>query len=214
MKRILLSILATGILVVSGCGEPPAPPTYTLSVSVSPSGGGSVSPSDGEYQEGTQVAVTATPASGYTFDYWAGDASGSLAATTVTMDSDKSITAYFVAEAPPPPAITQEDIDAARQVLLEHWDARNSYDAERTLACLEESYRQEIEAEVRSEISQMQGAGITIGVEEEAEPVITDEGVIEIRVLLDLPFPIPSRHRIYYLMKLDGEWKICRPPEE
>ena len=288
MKGILLSILATGILVLSGCGEPAAEPpptpatytlgvsvspsgagsvsptggefeegtevtvtatpasgytfdywgddtsgslatttiimdsdksitahfaivkatTYSLSVSVSPSGGGSVSPSEGEYEEGTEVTVTATPASDYTFYYWGDDASGSVATTTITMDSDKSITAHFASKPPPKPAVTQADVDAARQTLVEYWDARNSYDVERVLACYEESYRQEREEEVRSEVSRQKGVGIKIGVEEEAEPVITDEGIIEIRLKLDLPFPLPSRHVTYYMVKVNGEWKI------
>jgi len=218
MKLILLSVLAAGILVLGGCGQPavetPAPATYTLSAGVSPSDGGSVSPASGVYEEGTEVTVTATPASDYTFDYWDGDASGSLATVTVTMYSDKSITAYFAMEAPPPPAITEEDIDAAWQVVLEYWEGRNSYDLERVLACYEESYRQDREEEVASEISQMQMARITIEVEEEAEPVITDEGIIELRVQLNLPFPIPARHIIYYMVKVDGEWEIGCPPEE
>ena len=119
MKRILLSILVSGILLLSACGTPTtapsteapaaAPPTerqtYTLSTSVSPSGAGSVAPSDGQYEEGTLLTLTAIPASGYAFDYWDGDASGSSITITLTMDSDKSITAHFkVIEAEPTPA--------------------------------------------------------------------------------------------------------------
>ena len=73
-------------------------PTYTLSVTVSPSGAGSVSPAGGQYKSGEQVVLTASPASGYTFDYWWGSASGSSPTTTITMDSDKSITANFMAQ--------------------------------------------------------------------------------------------------------------------
>jgi uncharacterized repeat protein (TIGR02543 family) len=70
-------------------------PTHTLSVSLSPSGAGSVSPAGGQYKSGEQVILAASPASGYTFDYWWGSASGSSPTITVTMDSDKSITANF-----------------------------------------------------------------------------------------------------------------------
>jgi uncharacterized repeat protein (TIGR02543 family) len=73
----------------------PTTQTYTLSTSVSPSGAGSVSPSGGQYESGIQVTLTATPASGYTFDYWTGSASGSSATITITIDSDKSLTAHF-----------------------------------------------------------------------------------------------------------------------
>jgi len=68
---------------------------YTLTVNVSPSGAGSISPSGGQYELGEQVTLTATPASGYVFDYWDGAASGSSSTVTVNMDSDKVITAHF-----------------------------------------------------------------------------------------------------------------------
>lgn len=73
-------------------------PTYTLSVSVSPSGAGSVSPAGGKYESGEQVVLTASPATGYTFDHWWGSASGSSPTITITMDSDKSITANFMTQ--------------------------------------------------------------------------------------------------------------------
>jgi len=75
---------------------------HTLTTIVSPSGAGSVSvsPSGGEYEPGVQVTLTANPASGYTFDHWSGDASGTWATTVVTMDYDRVITAYFQ-EVPP-----------------------------------------------------------------------------------------------------------------
>jgi len=41
------------------------------------------------------VTLTASPASGYVFERWAGGASGSSNPVTVTMTSDKSITAHF-----------------------------------------------------------------------------------------------------------------------
>jgi len=74
----------------------PPPPQYTLSVSVSPSGSGSVSPSGGTYTSGTQVTLTATPASGYRFDSWSGSISSTSNPVTITMDGNKSVTAKFV----------------------------------------------------------------------------------------------------------------------
>jgi len=74
---------------------PPPSETYTLHTIVSPSGAGSVSPSGGEYESGVQVTLTASPASGYTFDYWSGSASGESPTVTITMDSSKSLTANF-----------------------------------------------------------------------------------------------------------------------
>jgi hypothetical protein len=73
-------------------------PTYTLTVSVSPSGAGSVSSSGGQYKSGAQVILTASPASGYTFDHWSGSASGNTSSIAITMESDENLTANFRAQ--------------------------------------------------------------------------------------------------------------------
>ena len=73
-------------------------PTYTLSVVVSPSEAGSVSPAGGQYKSGEQVSLTASPASGYIFDHWSGDSSGITSTIPITMDSDKSVTASFMTQ--------------------------------------------------------------------------------------------------------------------
>jgi len=83
----------------------PSVETYTLTTIVSPSGAGSVSPSVGEYESGEQVTLTATPASGYRFDYWQDMASSSSNVitsntVTITMNTHKAITAYFAEEPP------------------------------------------------------------------------------------------------------------------
>jgi len=71
---------------------------HYLSVRIIPSGGGNVylNPSGGIYDSGTSVAITAIPYEGWAFDHWEGDVTGSSSSVTITMDSDKSITAYFV----------------------------------------------------------------------------------------------------------------------
>jgi len=96
-----IAIIVVIVLVIPSLLQTP---THTLSVSVTPSGAGSVSPSGGEYESGVQVTLTASPASGYTFDYWSGSASGTIPTVTVTIDSDKSLTANF--ETAPPDAIS------------------------------------------------------------------------------------------------------------
>jgi len=88
---------------------------YTLTVTVSPSGGGTVSrnPADQDpttpgyqYEDGTTVTLTATPASDYEFNHWSGNASGTSATTSVLMTGNKSVTANFTEEAAPGPAPT------------------------------------------------------------------------------------------------------------
>ena len=114
---------------------------------------------------------------------------------------------------PPPPAtLPQEDVDAARQVVFEYWDAYNNYDAEGVLAFLEESYRQEREEEIRSDIGRMQSFGVTLTVEEEAEPTITPEGEVEIKMKINTP--LGTKHVTYHLVKINDEWKICLAVEE
>jgi len=72
-----------------------AVPSYTLVTKVV--GSGTVSPSSGSYTSGTAVSLTATPAAGYLFSGWSGDASGSTSPLSVTMTGNKSITATFTA---------------------------------------------------------------------------------------------------------------------
>ena len=70
--------------------------TYTLTTAVSPSGGGTTNPAVGPhtYASGTVVAVTATPAAGYTFSSWSGACTGT-GACSVTMNGNKTVTANF-----------------------------------------------------------------------------------------------------------------------
>ena len=68
--------------------------TYTLTTTSSPSGGGTVT-GGGAYNTGTVVSVTATPNSGYRFDRWSGDCTGTDACS-VTMTAARSVTAHFV----------------------------------------------------------------------------------------------------------------------
>jgi len=75
-------------------GDPP--PTYSLTTSAV---NGSVSPLEGEFDEGTVVSLTATPDVGYEFSHWSGDASGTTNTVNITMDSDKSVVANFAPEA-------------------------------------------------------------------------------------------------------------------
>jgi hypothetical protein len=68
---------------------------YTLTIAAN--GNGTTNPPVGThiYDPGTVVSITATPDTGSKFDSWSGDASGTTSTITITMDSDKSLTAYF-----------------------------------------------------------------------------------------------------------------------
>jgi hypothetical protein len=74
--------------------------THDLTMAVDPSGSGTTNPSPGThtYTENNVVNITATPGAGYGFDHWTGDVTNiNTASTTVTMNADKTVTAYFVA---------------------------------------------------------------------------------------------------------------------
>lgn len=69
---------------------------FTLNVSAV---NGSVlrNPNQLTYPNGTNVVLTATPNTGYSFDSWSGDATGSVSPLTINMNGNKNITANFTA---------------------------------------------------------------------------------------------------------------------
>jgi len=54
-------------------------------------------PNQTTFSHGTSVVLTATPAVGYTFTSWSGDAIGTVSPLTVIMNSEKNITANYTA---------------------------------------------------------------------------------------------------------------------
>jgi uncharacterized repeat protein (TIGR02543 family) len=149
-KRKLAGIIVACIAVIVAAillihfkpweGIPPAE-TYALTTVVSPSGAGYVSPSGGEYEPGDQVTITASPASGYTFDHWSGSASANITTITITMDSDKSVTANF--ETAPINAISVQT--AWTTGWPENWDADAANDGLRIWVELLDSNESRIE---------------------------------------------------------------------
>jgi len=68
---------------------------YDLTINIE--GEGSTDPEEGThtYYDGEEVTVEAIPAEGWYFDQWTGDYEGTDEEITVTMDEDKSLTAWF-----------------------------------------------------------------------------------------------------------------------
>jgi len=82
---------------------------YYLNVEVSPSEGGVVelNPSEGVYEPGTAVVLRAIPNEGWVFDHWDGIETpspfintASNNPVTIVMNSNRTVTAYFVRENP------------------------------------------------------------------------------------------------------------------
>ena len=98
MNRLSLIVI---ILFLSACSNDndsdslPETITYTLTTSVTPSLGGSVTPSSQTYQAGSNVTLTASPSANYVFMNWTGDFSDSVNPLNITMDSDVMVTANF-----------------------------------------------------------------------------------------------------------------------
>jgi len=76
-------------------------PEYTLTVTTTGSGSVSLDPIGGVYSANTVVTLVATASTGYTFENWTGDLSGTATTSTITIDADKSVTANFVEEDSP-----------------------------------------------------------------------------------------------------------------
>ena len=70
-------------------------PECTLTVNVVGSGSVAKIPDQAIYAWGTNVTLTATPTSGWSFDHWSGGSSGTVNPITVNMTSNKDVTATF-----------------------------------------------------------------------------------------------------------------------
>ncbi len=74
---------------------PSSPPQYDVTVNVVGNGSVALNPPGGTYDAGTALTLTATADSGWQFNGWSGDLSGSTNPETITVNSDMTITATF-----------------------------------------------------------------------------------------------------------------------
>ncbi len=121
--RMAHLLLSSAVVLSLGCPFlPQAPPgSFTLTVNVE--GQGTVEPSSGSFVAGTEVTLTASPASGWQFDRWEGDASGNANPLAITINANMTITAVFTSEeAPgqPTPTVTLNvDVEGEGRVELD-----------------------------------------------------------------------------------------------
>ncbi len=71
-------------------------PATTLTINLNGYGSVTPNPTGPDYVTNTLVTLTATADPGWRFDHWEGDLTGSINPTTITMDTDKTVTAVFV----------------------------------------------------------------------------------------------------------------------
>ena len=73
--------------------EPQTPVNYALTVSAGT--GGSVSPTSGTFESGTEITITATPNIGFMFVGWSGTSSGFNPSLIINISQNTSLTATF-----------------------------------------------------------------------------------------------------------------------
>jgi len=120
--QVLVATLVIVSLVLTSCGGETTTTIWGLSTDVA-DGQGSVDPSISTFHDGDTVTITAEPASGWSFDYWNGDASGNENPITITMDSDKTVYAYFVLASTPTPTSTPTPLPTVIMTCEEARDA-------------------------------------------------------------------------------------------
>ena len=91
--KIPLMLLAALLLV--SCSKKDNVVYYKLTTDVSPSNVGTIAPSDGVFEKGKHIQLTALPSAGYIFKEWQNSLSGTQNPVDIIMNSDMSITALF-----------------------------------------------------------------------------------------------------------------------
>ncbi|MFC2084820.1 T9SS type A sorting domain-containing protein [Bacteroidota bacterium] len=74
----------------------PIPASLSLNINIIGNGSVTKSPDSTSYSFGTMVTLTAIPDTGWCFNGWSGDATGTTNPIVITMNSNKNITATFI----------------------------------------------------------------------------------------------------------------------
>ena len=85
------------LIILFSCSKDVEEPVlFTLTVTANPTEGGTVSPTNGQYESGDVATVTATPNAEYVFEKWTGGVTGTSSSVSVTMNGNKSVVANFI----------------------------------------------------------------------------------------------------------------------
>ena len=106
----------------------------------------------------------------------------------------------------PGPVVDPDEAAHLRETAFGYWEAFNAYDADRTLAYLEDEYRAQREEMVRTEIGRIDLFNVQLGVSEEAPPRIIEGGRRE--MYLTMKEPLGTRRIRMEFADVEGEWKI------
>ena len=94
MRKLNYLFILTFIGFLTACSTE-STPVYQLNTETNPEDVGSVSPSEGEYDEGTTVEITANANEHWVFVGWQGDHSGTQNPDSITVNSDMMVRAMF-----------------------------------------------------------------------------------------------------------------------
>ena len=92
MKKILFSLIT---LLFISCSKEELPEVFTLTITSNPTEGGIITPSSGEFEEGTEVTLRVNTNTHYDFDKWSGNWSGTESPLTIIMDGNKTLVGNF-----------------------------------------------------------------------------------------------------------------------
>src|SRR6056297_1985760 len=96
MKTIYLLVATISIFMIfNSCGSNSSTPQYSLTLSASPTEGGTATSNEQVYDEGSTATITATANPEWVFVRWEGDYGGTTNPTTVSMNTEKNIVALF-----------------------------------------------------------------------------------------------------------------------
>ena len=93
MIRALLNVILLAFTILS-CSDD-TKQMYSLNVSSNPTEGGTINPTSGDFEEGTEITIRVSSNTYYEFDKWSGSWSGSESPLTIIMDSDKNLVGNF-----------------------------------------------------------------------------------------------------------------------
>jgi uncharacterized protein (TIGR02145 family) len=92
MKHLLYSFILLGFLLSCGTENKP---TYKLTTTVSPTEGGTISPSTGVFSKDEVVELIGTPSTGWRFVRWEGDWSGQVNPVNLGMNRNYNVVGIF-----------------------------------------------------------------------------------------------------------------------
>lgn len=96
MQYITITLLLFILIgLTAGCGTSDSTEIFLLTTNVSPAEGGFVTPSGGEFDEGSLVEIEAEPSNGFLFIRWEGDVGSTENPVSFEINSDMEVTAVF-----------------------------------------------------------------------------------------------------------------------